>query len=554
MSRIFIVFLIAALPVLNKAANDTDPGLFILEYLKKYESSVYVDGPVSLEEDLICNCTRHGCDTEIVNMLGEQHRGLCRSRGGMCFKQTMRLNDGEIATVLGCFSKDASPDMFCSSRQLLPQYRVLSCCNDQSFCNVNLNTTLSPLIEQLREGLPVQVLLLVGTVVASVFCFFGMVIGFTWMRNKRGKKSFLPLLLRRHPPIVLNGQGTTDMLLAATPPSKDSGYIHGLLGNLDNSCTSGSGSGLPLLVQRTIARQIELRTEIGQGRFGEVWLGVWKGEPVAVKIFSSRDTSSWSREVEVYQTNMLRHPNVLRFIASDNKDTGMSTQLWLITEYHVNGSLFDYLSDNTVSAQTMYQMIRSVANGLAFLHSEIPGEPFKPAIAHRDLKSKNVLVKSDLTCVIADLGLAVSYTNGKLSLPDNNKCGTIRYLSPECLDNSFAIYHFDAYKMSDIYAFGLIIWEIARRCAVGGAESFEQAYFEFVPRDPSIQDMRRCVCEEKHRPTISSRFLSTEAMYEVSRIMRECWSESPSARLTAMNVRIFADRFADSAGWNIRKY
>ena len=31
----------------------------------------------------------------------------------------------------------------------------------------------------------------------------------------------------------------------------------------------------------------------------------------------------------------------------------------------------------------------------------------KRCIAHRDLKSKNILVKRDLTCVIADFGLAV---------------------------------------------------------------------------------------------------------------------------------------------------
>ena len=36
--------------------------------------------------------------------------------------------------------------------------------------------------------------------------------------------------------------------------------------------TSGSGSGLPLLVQRSIARQIQLMDIIGKGRFGEVWL------------------------------------------------------------------------------------------------------------------------------------------------------------------------------------------------------------------------------------------------------------------------------------------
>lgn len=70
---------------------------------------------------------------------------------------------------------------------------------------------------------------------------------------------------------------------------------------LEQSLTSGSGSGLPLLVQRTLAKQISLVECIGKGRYGEVWRGVWHGENVAVKIFFSRDEASWSRETEIYR-------------------------------------------------------------------------------------------------------------------------------------------------------------------------------------------------------------------------------------------------------------
>lgn len=68
-----------------------------------------------------------------------------------------------------------------------------------------------------------------------------------------------------------------------------------------------------------MARTIVLQEIIGKGRFGEVWRGRWRGGDVAVKIFSSREERSWFREAEIYQTIMLRHENILGFIAADNK-------------------------------------------------------------------------------------------------------------------------------------------------------------------------------------------------------------------------------------------
>lgn len=53
-----------------------------------------------------------------------------------------------------------------------------------------------------------------------------------------------------------------------------------------------------------------------------MYRGKWLGDVnVAVKKFSSRDESSFFRECQIYQTIMLRHENILGFIAADNKGT-----------------------------------------------------------------------------------------------------------------------------------------------------------------------------------------------------------------------------------------
>ena len=81
------------------------------------------------------------------------------------------------------------------------------------------------------------------------------------------------------------------------------------------------------------------------------------------------------------------------FVAADNKDNGAWTQLWLVTDYLEKGSLYDYLQLVTLDVQSMLKLAVSIASGLAHLHIEIVGTQGKPAIAHRDLKSKNILVK-----------------------------------------------------------------------------------------------------------------------------------------------------------------
>ena len=65
----------------------------------------------------------------------------------------------------------------------------------------------------------------------------------------------------------------------------------------------------------------------------------------------------------------------------------------------------------------------------------------KPAIAHRDFKSKNVLLRTDpksgqLAAVISDFGLAMEFELGKPPGDSHPSVGTRRYMAPEILERA----------------------------------------------------------------------------------------------------------------------
>jgi len=53
-------------------------------------------------------------------------------------------------------------------------------------------------------------------------------------------------------------------------------------------------------VQRTIAKQIQMVRQVGKGRYGEVWMGKWRGEKVAVKVFFTTEEASCKRPEHLY--------------------------------------------------------------------------------------------------------------------------------------------------------------------------------------------------------------------------------------------------------------
>uniref|UniRef100_A0A3Q2NU41 receptor protein serine/threonine kinase n=1 Tax=Fundulus heteroclitus TaxID=8078 RepID=A0A3Q2NU41_FUNHE len=201
------------------------------------------------------------------------------------------------------------------------------------------------------------------------------------------------------------------------------------------------------------------------------------------------------------------------------------------------------------------RMAHGVTRGLAFLHTELyRGDQYKPPVAHRDLTSRNVLVRSDLSCVLADFGLSMKLTGTRTCRPGDDdtmaisEVGTVRYMSPEVLGGALNLRDCEsALKQVDVYALGLLYWESFRRCSdlfPGEAvPEYQLAFQAEVGNHPSFEDMQILVVREKHRPRFPEVWKENSlALRALKETMEDCWDQDAEARLTAQCAE---ERLAD---------
>lgn len=278
-----------------------------------------------------------------------------------------------------------------------------------------------------------------------------------------------------------------------------------------------------------------------KGRYGSVYrakVGNWIPEKlVAVKIF--QDKNSWKKEVDVYQLPQMKHENILLYLGAERKSLTEGTEFWLVTEYHDRGSLYDYLKAHVVSYQELLKISQGIARGLDYLHDEIPAackEGLKPTIAHRDFKSKNVLLKPDLTACIADFGLALVFKPNELS-QDLGQLGTPVYMAPELLEGAIS-FSKEALLRIDMYACGLVLWELVSRCTAqdGPVLDYRLPFEEEIGCHPRLEDVQLLVSQKKQRPEIKETWKRHKGLSKMCDTIEELWDQEAEARLTAANV------------------
>ncbi|KAG9466969.1 hypothetical protein GDO78_015814 [Eleutherodactylus coqui] len=326
--------------------------------------------------------------------------------------------------------------------------------------------------------------------------------------------------------------------------------------NISMACANSINHNTELL-------PIELDHRVGKGRFAEVWRAKLKHtasghyEAVAVKIFPAQEYASWKNESSIFTDANLKHENVLQFITMEERGSGLHKEYWIITAYHARGNLKDYLAHQLLSWMSLLKMAESIVSGVAHLHSDYtPCGTSKVAIAHRDIKSSNILVKSDSECALCDFGIALRL-DPLLTADDfanSGQVGTARYMAPEVLESRVNLEDMESFKQMDVYSLALVLWEMASRCeAIGEVKNYELPFGSMVQQQPCVETMRDMVLHGRGRPDIPDSWRRHPGMDILCDTIIEGWDHDPEARLTAhcMAERFILMRQTDSDSSNL---
>uniref|UniRef100_A0A672LWN3 Serine/threonine-protein kinase receptor n=1 Tax=Sinocyclocheilus grahami TaxID=75366 RepID=A0A672LWN3_SINGR len=283
-------------------------------------------------------------------------------------------------------------------------------------------------------------------------------------------------------------------------------------GHVDINEDPGASPPSPLLG----LKPLQLLEVKARGRFGCVWKAQMMNEYVAVKIFPIQDKQSWQNERDMFSTPGMKHENLLHFIAAEKRGSNLETEFWLITEFHERGSLTDYLKGSVLSWSDLCHIAETMACGLAYLHEDVPrskGEGPKPAIAHRDQNKT---------------------TPGKPPGDTHGQVGTRRYMAPEVLEGAINFQR-DAFLRIDMYAVGLVLWELVSRCkaADGPVDEYMLPFEEEIGQHPSLEDLQDLVVHKKMRPVFKDCWLKHSGLAQLCETIEECWDHDAEARLSA---------------------
>jgi Tol biopolymer transport system component len=242
----------------------------------------------------------------------------------------------------------------------------------------------------------------------------------------------------------------------------------------------------------------EILERIGAGGMGEVYRArdTRLGRDVAVKVSAQRFSERFEREARAIAS--LNHPNICTL-----HDVGPD---YLVMELVEGPTLADRIKEGAIPLDETLAIGRQIADALDAAHEK--------GIVHRDLKPGNVKIKPDGVVKVLDFGLAK--TGGTPAVPDDKSptltmgeteagmiLGTAAYMSPEQAKGK------PVDKRADIYAFGVVLYEMVTGKRLHGGESTTEVLASVIKEEPKWERIPA----------------------QMQRLLRRCLEKDPQKRL-----------------------
>lgn len=258
---------------------------------------------------------------------------------------------------------------------------------------------------------------------------------------------------------------------------------------------------IPLDVGEWETTDFILLNKLGSGSFCDVYKGLWRETPVAIKVLKTNIVNKTEFRKEFEILTKLHHPNVLQLFGISTISSNDCLMIIELMERSIQG-----MNATNTPLFRAIEIATDVARALAYLHNRSP-----QCVIHRDLKPQNVLLTQSGRAKLADFGISCFQKESSVSYLMTGETGTYRYMAPEVIQNK-------AYSSSvDIFSFAMLLYGLCEN-------SIPYVHLDTIEITNSIIYGQR------------PKFNKLKNKKRLRDLITRCWDTEPNNRPTAIDV------------------